>query len=298
MIHTKIPSLLHKSIALFVFAIYIATSISAVRAESSVWQVTSDNSTLFIGGTVHLLRPTDYPLPSEYEAAYLESEELYFETDISSMNDLSVQAKMLQELTYNDERTLNSVLSQEAYDALADYTNNVGMPLMMMEKFKPGMVVSTLQILEFQKMGFTPQGVDAHFNARGLGDGKSIGALETIEEQIGFLAAMGEGNESEFILLSLKDLEQTNEIMGDMITAWREGDSETLEQLFVTDMKEQAPELYDSLLRQRNLRWIPQIEAMLDDSDTEFVLVGAAHLIGADGLVELLQDKGYEVTQL
>ena len=102
MIHTKIPSLLHKSIALFVFAIYIATSISAVRAESSVWQVTSDNSTLFIGGTVHLLRPTDYPLPSEYEAAYLESEELYFETDISSMNDLSVQAKMLQELTYND----------------------------------------------------------------------------------------------------------------------------------------------------------------------------------------------------
>lgn len=272
--------------------------LSFAYADSSVWQVKSDNSTLYLGGTVHLLRPSDYPLPSEYEDAYADSDELYFETDISSMGDLSVQAKMLQELTYNDERTLNSVLSAEAYNALSEYTSRVGMPLMMMEKFKPGMVVSTLQILEFQKLGFTPQGVDAHFNARGIRDGKAIGALETIEEQIGFLAAMGEGNESEFILLSLSDLEQTNEIMGEMITAWREGDSEGLEQLFVADMKEQAPDLYDSLLRQRNFRWIPQIEEMLDDTDTEFVLVGAAHLIGGDGLVELLQAKGYEVTQL
>lgn len=289
---------LRNSVLTLLTALAVVLPFSAAHADSSVWQVKSDSSTLYIGGTVHLLRPSDYPLPSEYEEAYGDSQELYFETDISSMNDLSVQAKMLQELTYNDDRTLNSVLNDEAYTALTEYTEKVGLPLMMMEKFKPGMIVSTLQILEFQKLGFTPQGVDAHFNARGIGDGKSIGALETIEEQIGFLAAMGEGNESEFILLSLSDLEKTNEIMGEMITAWRDGDSDRLEELFVTDMKEQAPDLYDSLLRQRNFRWIPQIEQMLNDSDTEFVLVGAAHLIGEDGLVTLLRARGYEVTQL
>jgi uncharacterized protein YbaP (TraB family) len=172
------------------------------------------------------------------------------------------------------------------------------MPLMMLEQFKPGMIISTLQVLEFQRIGFTPQGVDAFFNTRALGDAKDIGALETIEEQIGFLAAMGEGNESEFILLSLEDLENTNASMEEMITAWRNGDESALQKLFVDDMQQRAPGLFDSLISQRNLRWMPQIEAMFEDPDTEFVLVGAAHLIGGEGLVQLLQSKGYEVSQL
>lgn len=266
--------------------------------DSSVWKVSSGDNTLYLGGTVHLLRPSDYPLPPEYEQAYRDSDELYFETDIAAMSDLTVQAQMLQQLTYTDGRTLATVLNEEAYQALTDYTASVGLPLTMLETFKPGMIVSTLQVLEFQKMGFTPQGVDTYFNTRAMGEAKNIGALETLEEQIGFLAAMGEGNESEFILMSLTDLEQTDEIMEEMISAWRSGDSDALEELFVDDMRERAPELYDSLLRQRNFRWMPQIEAMMDDSDTEFVLVGAAHLIGPDGLVDLLREAGYEVSQL
>ncbi|MFL2839872.1 MAG: TraB/GumN family protein [Pseudohongiellaceae bacterium] len=267
-------------------------------AETSVWRVSDGNNTVYLGGTVHLLRPSDYPLPEEYEQAYQASSELYFETDISSMSDLSVQAQMLQQLTYSDGRTLKTVLSEDAFTALEDYTATIGMPLVMLEQFKPGMIISTLQVLEFQRIGFTPQGVDAFFNTRALGDAKDIGALETIEEQIGFLAAMGEGNESEFILLSLEDLENTNALMEEMITAWRNGDERALQKLFVDDMQQRAPELFDSLLRQRNLRWMPQIEAMFEDPDTEFVLVGAAHLIGGEGLVQLLQGKGYEVSQL
>lgn len=283
----------------FLFSLGAMLLVSGVSvAETSVWRVTDGNNTVYLGGTVHLLRPSDYPLPEEYEQAYQASSELFFETDISSMSDLSVQAQMLQQLTYSDGRTLKTVLSEDAYTALEDYTATIGMPLMMLEQFKPGMIISTLQVLEFQRIGFTPQGVDAFFNTRALGDAKGIGALETIEEQIGFLAAMGEGNESEFILLSLEDLENTNALMEEMITAWRDGDEEALQKLFVDDMEQRAPELFDSLLRQRNLRWMPQIEAMFEDPDTEFVLVGAAHLIGGEGLVQLLQRKGYEVSQL
>ncbi|HAJ76305.1 MAG TPA: TraB/GumN family protein [Gammaproteobacteria bacterium] len=267
-------------------------------ADTSVWEVRSDSNSVYLGGTVHLLRPTDYPLPEEFEQAYQASSEIYLETDIGSMTDLSVQAQLLQQLTYQDERSLKTVLSNEAYTALSDYTEQIGMPLMIMEKFKPGMVVSTLQILEFQRVGFTPQGVDMYFNTRAMGDAKTLGQLETVQEQIGFLAAMGEGNESEFILLSLKDLAETNAVMEDMIRAWRTGDNASLADLFVTEMRTETPDLYDSLLRQRNLRWIPQIEQMLRDSDTEFVLVGAAHLVGEDGLLQLLQAKGYQIRQL
>ena len=269
-----------------------------VWADAPVWRVADGESTVYLGGTVHLLRPEDYPLPEEFDQAYEGSSELFFETDISSMNDLSVQAQMLQQFTYSGGRTLKDVLSTEAYAALETYTAGVGMPLMMLEKFKPGMVVSTLQVLEFQRMGFTPQGVDAFFNAQALTDGKSVGALETLDEQIGFLAAMGEGNESEFIMMSLEDLDRTAKLMDEMIGAWRVGDSQALQILFVDDMLERAPAVYDSLLRQRNLRWVPQIEAMFNDQDTEFVLVGAAHLVGADGLVELLRARGYDISKL
>jgi len=271
---------------------------SGVYADTSVWEVKWGANTLYLGGTVHLLRPADYPLPAEFDLAYGNSSRIYFETDISSMNDLSIQAQMLQQLTYNDERTLKTVLNEAAYTALTAHTEKLGLPMMMLKKFKPGMIVSTLQVLDFQRMGFTPQGVDMHFNAKAVADGKYIGQFETIQEQIGFLAAMGEGNESEFILLSLKDLEQTDDLMVQMLAAWRSGNAAELTKLFVDDMRNEAPEIYQSLLLERNLNWLPDIEAMLGDADTEFVLVGAAHLIGPEGLVVMLEEKGYQVGHL
>lgn len=268
------------------------------QADTSVWRVTDGDSTVYLGGTVHLLRPSDYPLPEEFEQAYQQSDEIVFETDLATMSDIATQAQMLSQLTYSDDRTLMSVLTPEAYTALEEYAASVGMPIMMMQKFKPGMVVSTLQVMEFQRMGFTPQGVDAFFNSRAMGDAKTLGALESLEDQIGFLADMGAGNESEFILMSLDDLETTDEVMEQMISAWRSGDADDLAEMFVADMRERAPELYESLLRGRNLNWLPQIETMLADANTEFVLVGAAHLVGEDGLLDLLAARGYEIEQL
>ena len=269
-----------------------------VSADTSVWEVKFDSNIVYLGGTVHLLRPSDYPLPEEYEQAYQASSKIYLETDLSSMNELSVQTEMLEQLTYQNARSLKTVLNEEAYTALSDYMVEIGMPLMMMENFKPGMVISTLQVMEFQRNGFTPQGVDVYFNNRAIEDAKTLGQLESIQEQIGFLASMGEGNESEFILLSIRDLEETTEIMNDMIAAWRAGNNDQLAAMFVTEMQNEAPDLYDTLLRQRNLNWFPQIEQMLSDSVTEFVLVGAAHLVGPDGLLRLLSRKGYQVRQL
>ena len=281
-----------------VFVCLFLLSLSQAKADTSVWSVRSGDNVIYLGGTVHLLRPADYPLPGEFEEAYQASSELYFETDIASMSDLSVQAQMLQQLTYGDDESLSSILSDEAYAALSAYTATAGLPIAMLNKFKPGLLISTLQILVFQSMGFTPQGVDAFFHTRAVGDGKAEGQLETVQEQIGFIAAMGEGNESEFILLSLKDLAETGDVMEDMIGAWRSGDAEGLSELFVEEMKVEAPALYDTLLLQRNLKWVPQIDSMLQDADTEFVLVGAAHLVGENGLLDLLSQKGYEINQL
>jgi len=267
-------------------------------ADTSVWVASSGDNKVYLGGTVHLLRPGDYPLPGEFEQAYADSQRLFFETDVSSMNDMAVQASMLQQLTYSDERSLSTVLSPEAYEALSSHLAAAGMPIMMMEKFKPGLVISTLQILEFQKMGFTPQGVDVYFNNKALGDAKETGELESIQAQIEYIANMGEGNESQFILLSLGDLEEIATSMEDLIAAWREGDIQALAELFVDDMRVQSEDLYNSLLLERNMNWLPVIEQLFQEDGNEFVLVGAAHLVGQDGLLSLLKDRGYHVEQL
>lgn len=283
---------------LFIFILLGLLFVSQSFAQSSVWLASKGDNKVYLGGTIHMLRADDYPLPSEYETAYAEADNLYFEIDIDSMNDPAGQLGMLQRLMYTDGRTLQTVLNDEAYSTLTDYVEKFGMPMIMLQNMKPGMLMSTLELLEFQSRGFTPDGVDVHFHQRAKADGKAIDAFETVEDQIGFIESMGEGEESEYVMLSLSDLEKIDSDIESMISIWRNGRSGDLVDLFVDDMEETTPGVYQSLLVDRNNKWMPTIEAMFDDADTELVLVGVAHLVGEDGLVELLRTRGYQVEQL
>jgi len=267
-------------------------------AQSSVWLATKNGNTVYLGGTIHMLRADDYPLPPEFETAYAEADSLYFEIDIDQMNDPVAQLGMLQRLMYTDGRTLQTVLNNEAYSTLTDYVAKFSMPMLMLQNMKPGMLMSTLELLEFQTRGFTPDGVDMHFHQRAKADGKTIEAFETVDEQIGFIENMGEGEESEYVLLSLRDLEKIDDDIESMVSIWRNGEADDLVELFVEDMEETIPGVYQTLLLDRNNKWMPTIEAMFNDSDTEFILVGVAHLVGEDGLVQHLRNRGYQVNQL
>ncbi|MDO8907914.1 MAG: TraB/GumN family protein [Pseudohongiella sp.] len=270
----------------------------SLQAQTSVWRISDGDSDVYIAGTVHLLRQQDYPLPAAYDQAYVASERLFFETDIGGMSDMGLQQRMLRELTYQDGRSLSTVLDADSYAALSAYVESTGLPMAMLQNFKPGLLISTLSVLEFQKLGFTPQGVDSYYFTRALGDGKPRGELETIDEQIAMLAAMGEGYESEFVMYSVKDFSQIGESIERIVQAWRGGDTAALSAEFIEPMLEDTPVLYDSLLVRRNNNWMPQVEAMFTEDGTEFVLVGVAHLVGEHGLIEQLQNKGYDVTQL
>ena len=267
-------------------------------AQTSVWQVSKGDSKIYLGGTVHLLRQQDYPLPAAFDQAFEASQRLYFETDIGAMSDVGLQQRMLQQLTYQDGSMLSSVLSAEAYAALSEYAAGTGIPLAMLQTFKPGLLISTLSVMEFQKLGFTPQGVDAYFFSKAISEGKYTGELESIDEQIAMLARMGEGYESDFVLYSIRDFAQLGTTIESMVQAWRQGNTQLLEAEFVQPMLTETPELYASLLVERNNNWVPAIEAMFETQDTEFVLVGVAHVVGEHGLITMLQGKGYEVVQL
>lgn len=266
-------------------------------AETSVWKVSSDTSELYLGGTFHLLKPSDFPLPEEFDQAYQDSDDLVFETDIGAMQDPSVQ-QLIMSKGMLQGKTLADVLSAETYQRLSQACANIGLPIDALSGFKPSIVILTIAVTEMQKLGLTQEGVDMHFYKRGQEDGKGIYYLEEVEEQIDFICAMGEGNEDEFVAKSLGELDQMQGELEKLVTLWRSGDSEGLNEFTNQAMKEEYPDVYQSLIVDRNNAWVPLVKALLESEEKEFVLVGAAHMVGETGLLLQLEQLGYQVEQL
>jgi len=267
-------------------------------AQSSVWKAEKDGATVYLGGTIHVLLQSDYPLPEEFAKAYQAAEIVTFETDISRLQDPALAQVMMQKLSYNDARTLNSQVSAETYQKLNDYAQGYGIKLEMLKNFKPGLVMSTFLGLELQKMGATAEGIDAHFLNQAKRDGKQTFYLETIEQQMDFLARMGVGKEDHFYQNMLRDFTQMQQQMSQIIRHWRTGDSRGLDAFANQPMAKDYPEIFQFLLIDRNNQWMPSVEQYFTTKEVEFVMVGAAHLVGEHGLIAQLKAKGYQVTQL
>jgi hypothetical protein len=267
-------------------------------AASPVWEVKSGDSVAYLGGTCHLLRDSDFPLPAAFDAAYRQSAAVVFETDIGELQSSEFQQRMMAVLFYRDGRTLPDDLSPEAYQALQRYCEKAGLPVAVLHPMKPAMAVLTLVALELQKLGITEAGVDRFYYDKALAEGKKIEGLETAGEQLDFLAVMGKGMEDSMIEQSLADLSRTGTMFKELIEVWKSGDEKELGRLLVESTRKDFPEIYQTLLVARNAAWLPKIEKLLATPERELVLVGAAHLVGEDGLLESLKKKGYVVKQL
>jgi len=267
-----------------------------LNAESMIWKVEKGSEVVYIGGTIHLLRESDYPLPEEFLNAFANADILVLEADMGQLKSLEVQQKIMAGATYPPGEGLDQVLSKEAYDALAEYCQQNGLPLVALNQFKPSLVSLTILGLEMQKLGLSVElGIDINFYQRAVSEGKNLIYIETIDEQIAYILAMGEGQESEFMLKGLSDLHKMPEQFEDMIQYWKTGDDDKMEDLILAEFREEYPELYESLIKGRNELWLPQIEALFLTEEDELVLVGAGHLIGEEGIITMLKERGYSV---
>lgn len=267
-------------------------------ADTLVWKVTRGGEVLYIGGTIHVLSASDYPLPVEYDQAYRQADTVILETDLQRLQTPQMQQLMLSKMTYSDGRTLKQVLSKKTYQSLEDFFADRNMSMTAVQQFKPGMASMMMTMLELQRLGLVGVGVDQFYTTKARADKKALGQLESVEQQLDFLAGMGDGQEDELIAYTLRDLKKLTEFFNALKQAWRQGDVKELETLGITELKQQFPQVYNSLLVKRNNAWIPQIELMLNTKEVEFVLVGALHLVGAEGVIEQLKAKGYQVELL
>ncbi|MBC8209528.1 MAG: TraB/GumN family protein [Gammaproteobacteria bacterium] len=266
-------------------------------ASSPVWLVEAGPNRLFLAGTIHLLRASDFPLPASFESAYAQSTQLVFETDIDSTRQTAFQNQLIAAVSLPPERQISDFFSPQTLRKLETYLHSRQLTLKQFSHFKPSMLSMTLTLLELSKLGIGSDGVDQYYYERARLDHKPTLALESVQQQIEFLASMGEGQEDQMIEQTLEDIKTLPVEFPLMIQSWRDGDSKQLETLFIEPMKSEFNAVYQQLLVERNQNWLPQINALLQTPDTEMVLVGCAHLIGEDGLVAQLRKAGLRVTQ-
>jgi len=164
--------------------------------------------------------------------------------------------------------------------------------------FKPGMVAMTMTVVELQRLGLVGVGVDAYYNEKSINDQKKLGQLESVEDQLEFISRMGEGREDEMLSYTMTDIAAIPGMWKLMKDAWRNGDMSKLRDIGIYPLKSDFPALYQSIIVDRNNAWMPQIEAFLKTGGVEFVLVGALHLAGDDGLLAQLASRGYKIQQL
>ena len=272
---------------------------AAAQTHPFGWKVTGrQGATVYLVGSVHLLTKDFYPLPAVVEKAYTDSDLLVEEVDMAEMTGPSSQMGMLRKGMQPSSTPLDKVLSPATMDLLAKKAENIGLPLDALKQFKPWLIALTIEAMQWQKQGFDPQlGVDFHFYEKASKDGKAVQGLETVEYQIARFDEMSPELQDHLLAETLKDLDTEQANMNKLMEAWRSGDAPAVERIVLKDLQ-QEPQLYQRLLVERNKNWLPKIEALFARPKAALVVVGAAHLVGPDGLLAMLKSKGYKVDQL
>lgn len=273
-----------------------------------LWKVSDKDNAVYLLGSFHLLRPGDYPLSSDADAAFADAERVLFELSPEEMRSPALPQLMAQAAIRTDGKTLQQDLDAETWARFEAWgrTNQatlqqMGLSPQMLTVFEPWFIAVTISIVEMTKQGLDPKlGLDNHFMDQALAAGKPTGGLERAQEQIAVLDGMDATEQRQFLAESLQEAEKGAAETQRLHAAWRRGDAEELWNGMVADMRTQYPRLYQRINVDRNDAWVPKIRRILDQpgDDDALVVVGALHLLGDDGVVEKLRARGYQVERI
>jgi uncharacterized protein len=279
-------------------ALLHSAPVQTQAARNFIWKVTSPKGAVYLVGSVHLLTKDYYPLSPALDAAFKDSDLLVAEADLSELEAPASQFKLLTRGLLPGEQSLDSVLSPATYALVTKRVSDLGMPIEPLKRFKPWMLALTLVELEWQKAGFDATlGLDRHFFDRARVEGKMMRGLETIDYQLSLFDRMTMQEQDRLLAASLKDLDKERDSARTLTDAWKAGDAAAVERIVLDDVKDD-PVMYQRLLVDRNHNWLPELDALFTRTGRAFVVVGAAHLVGPDGLLAMFKAKGYKVDQL
>jgi uncharacterized protein YbaP (TraB family) len=236
-------------------------------------------------------------LDKAIEAGYSDSKIIVFETNIDGLSDPAFAAKVTSLGLLPAGQTLEQHVSKQTYGLLQQKVGELGLQVEIFNQFKPWLCALTLTSMELQRLGFNPDyGIDKNFFDRAKQDGKDMRFLETIDDQLELFTEMSRQEEDSFLAKVLQELDTMGVKVTDMINAWKSGDSDKLASMVKIEF-EGYPEVYAKMLVERNQKWVEQIEDLSGQDGNSLVVVGAAHFVGDDSILELLKRNGFEVEQ-
>jgi len=278
--------------------LFVSVSMNAQTGKHFMWKVEDSSGAIaYLLGSLHVLTPEWYPLAEPINKAFAESKTLVEEVDIDETSDPTAMMAALAKAMLTEGRTLDQVVSPETFAEVKRRAEKSNLPMVALQRMKPWLVAITLMAPTLQAAGFKPElGIDRHFYDRAVDSGMKREALETINYQLDRFDQLSPKLQEELLKTTMEDLDTEVTGVKDMAQAWGFGDTAAIEKLTLSALQE-SPELYQRLLVERNHNWVPRVEACLKEKRACFIVVGAAHLVGPDGLPTLLTKKGYKVTQ-
>ncbi|HEX3948315.1 MAG TPA: TraB/GumN family protein [Steroidobacteraceae bacterium] len=281
-------------------ALCCAAFSALVRADAplhALWELHGKHNTVYLLGSIHVLRPTDYPLSPAVLNAYRDAKSIFMEVNLAEIDSQRMQTELLASARLPEGQTLLSIMGEQRYKRAQVLAQEVGIDLGIFDAFAPWFAAEAISQLQLQQLGFQPQsGVEMFFLERARSDGKSVAGLETVHDQIALFDALSMDEQADYLVSSLEEAHDLPKEVAAMVHAWVSGDT----QWFADQIKSEIgrdPALYQSVLVARNRKWVPKIEALLNDDRNYLVIVGTGHLVGQGSVIELLRKDGIVAAQ-
>lgn len=288
-------------VAVGLLAVCVASAAAAqgpaLQRKTFLWVIASPTASVRLLGSVHVVSPDIYPLDPKIESAFQRADTVVLETAMDPASQLQAGQKLASTGTYPDGDTIDLHLDREALALLQQRLRRSGASLDSVRSFRPWFVALLLTLGEMQRLGYHPElGIDIHFAEKAKGS-KRIVAFETIDEQVALFAGMTEGVQESMLKEAMTKLDELGGLMKRTQSLWGAGDAKGIDELVVSPFRKDYPALYQRLFVDRNRKMAAAIEGYLRETGEYLVVVGAGHLVGSEGVLELLRGRGYTPVQ-
>lgn len=278
-------------------SVILLSSCSLFRSEEKnyMWKVEDENSHVFMLGSIHLGKPEIFPLDSVIEDAFKQADYLVVEINVENVNPMSV----ILQATYKGDTTLKSQISGKSFEKISAIFNEFGIPEANFNKFKPWFAIMTAMQLKLNAEGYKPDdGIDYYFLNKAKVSNKEVLELESFEDQIKLLSAF-DGMADDYFAYSIDELNSSVESVDEMYKYWLRGDTTGISKILESGKELDGYETFnENLLVKRNHKMTRKIEEYLAEDKNCFIIIGAAHYIGKDGILNLLKKENkYKIIQ-
>lgn len=291
------PRTLSFRLGLALYALLLCVTARADGALHSLWELHGKHNTVYLLGSIHVLRSSDYPLAPVVLDAYRDAKSLFMEVNLEQISSEQVQAEMLASAMLPEGKTLPDILGRQRYGRADGLAHEIGVELSLFDQFAPWFAAEAISQVQLTQLGFQPEaGVEMYFMEKARNDGKSVAGLETVHDQISVFQNMSMDTQAEYLASSLEQAHDLPAQVESMVRAWQRGDTRWFENQLKSDLG-RDPVLYQSVLGARNRKWLPKIEALLNEDKNYLVIVGTGHLVGPGSVIDLLKKDGIAATQ-